>query len=68
MWVLTDKKINHSFFPFKPVYLDIFSISNVGLFLTFILLIYLNFQSLEVVSRYHNPQPQGVEIIHICLI
>ena len=31
-------------------------------------LIYLNFQPLEVVSRDRDPQPQVVEIPHICLI
>ena len=31
-------------------------------------LIDLYFQSLEVVSRYRDPQPQVVEITHVCLI
>ena len=30
--------------------------------------IYLNFQPLEVVSRYRYPQPEVVENTHICLI
>ena len=28
----------------------------------------LNFQPLEIVSRYRDPQLQGGEITHICLI
>ena len=31
-------------------------------------LIYLNFQPLEVVSRYRDPQPQVVENLSSCLI
>ena len=31
-------------------------------------LVYLNFQPLEVVSRYRDPQPQWLKITHICLV
>ena len=31
-------------------------------------LIYLNFQLLEIVSRYRDPQPEVVENYYICLI
>ena len=31
-------------------------------------LIYLNFQPLEVVPRYRDPQPQVVEIYYVSLI
>ena len=31
------------------------------------IIIYFNFQPLEVVSRYRDPQPQVVKITHTCI-